>query len=83
LVTYKPLGSTIDPYIIIRQAARTLDVAVQMAVESSDIESLKVLSKLWIDLAMSISHAEQEEEAGEVVTESERQPMGFRHGEIT
>ena len=73
--TYEPINDELSGSVALVQAARTLDAAVYLAVESKNVGKLLDISAMWMGLAERLGiEAEDEEEMD--IPEKEH-PFGF------
>lgn len=67
--------AVVDKEAVLIQAARTIDSAVELALESRDIEQLLTAAALWMKLSEEFISSEVEEE--EAPEEDEGRRLGF------
>lgn len=72
---YEPFGDELSPEVAFLQAAASLDVAAQLAVQSHDTEKLMDISAMWLGLAKTLRDGFPEE--NEELSEKEKNAFGF------
>ena len=70
---YYDADAVVDKEAVLIQAARTIDSAVELALESRDIEQILTAAALWMKLSEEFVTSEEEE----VAEEDEEHRLGF------
>ena len=72
---YEPITNEISYDTVVIQAAQTLDIAAQQAVECKDTESLLKISAMWMNLSEVLSGVHDDEPQ----TPQRPETVGFIH----